>query len=71
MARTGRNLTFFAGKEVGLFEHHGAYQASCSGVKLVLSEDSVKTHGYPVDFAPESCHCELCKVLVPFGPSYH
>ena len=64
-----KNLIYFAGKETGLKDNLGVYSATCSGVKLVCTEDGGKLHAFPIDFVPESRTCAHCGAAVPFDPS--
>lgn len=60
------NLIWFAGEETGLRYDSGMYSASCSGVKVVLAENSGTIHAFPSDFHPESKTCGHCGKSVPY-----
>jgi hypothetical protein len=62
------NLIFFAGIETGLCFENDKFVSPCSGIMVVLSDDSGHIHGFPSDFQPESRRCVNCGKLVPFDP---
>jgi hypothetical protein len=60
-----KNLYIYAGKETGLTQQSGGFVASCSGVKVVLSEQSGHIHAFPTSIRADSQVCARCGKLVP------
>jgi hypothetical protein len=60
-----KNLIVFAGKETGVTFHSGKFVASCSSVKVVLSESSGQIHAFPSNVIAESQVCVACGRRVP------
>lgn len=60
-----KNLIILADKETGVTFQSGSFVASCSGVKVVLSEVSGYIHAFPFDTIAESQVCAICGRRVP------
>jgi hypothetical protein len=60
-----KNLVFLAGKETGVTLQSGRFVASCSGVKVVLSEISGRIHAFPFDIIAGSQVCAICGRQIP------
>jgi hypothetical protein len=60
-----KNLIVLADKETGVTFQSGNFVASCSGVKVVLSEVSGHIHAFPFNIIAESQVCKICGRRIP------
>jgi hypothetical protein len=60
-----KNLIVLADKGTGVSFQGGNFVASCSGVKVVLSEVSGHIHAFPFNIIAESQVCATCGRRVP------
>ena len=60
-----KNLIVLADKETGVTLQSGNVVASCSGVKVVLSEVSGHIHAFPFNVMAQSQVCATCGRCIP------
>lgn len=60
-----KNLIVLSNTDTGVNFQSGSFEASCSGVKVVLSEVSGYVHEFPFNTIAESQVCAICGRRVP------
>jgi hypothetical protein len=51
--KSRKNLVWYAGRDIGVTYENGIYKSPSDAVKVVLSEDPIGIHAYPVNYELE------------------
>jgi hypothetical protein len=62
------NLAWYAGKKTGVEYHNGAFFAPADGVKVALSNNTFKIHGFPFTTPSKlkTAKCKNCGASIPY-----
>ena len=63
-----KNFAWYAGEKTGIEYRNGAFFAPADGVKVVLSDNSFKIHGFPFSGASKlnTVRCQNCGKSIPY-----
>jgi hypothetical protein len=61
-----KNLVWYAGKQIGITYNNGKYEMPTDAVKVVLSENDLTIHAFPVNYTLQYINrCLCCGNIIP------